>query len=77
MSHVRLFFIAPCVAALILGTGAALAAKRDGRHAGHLPRVRTATYTVRARSHVRVLRMTGVHGARYAQEHHHSLMRGS
>ncbi len=77
MFHVRLLFVAPYVAAVILGTGAALAAKRDGRHAGHLPRVSTATYTVRARSHARVLRMTGVHGARYVQEHRYSLMRGS
>jgi len=77
VSRVRLRFVMPCVAAVILGTGAAMAGKRDGRHAGHLPRVSTATYTMRARSHARVLRMTGVQGARYAQEHRHGLMRGS
>jgi hypothetical protein len=73
----RLLFIVPCAAALVCGAGGAMAAKRDGRHAGHLPRVSTATYTVHARSHARVLRMAGVRGTRYAQSHHHSLMRGS
>ena len=77
MSPIRLLLVAPCVAAMICGAGDAAAAKRDGRHAGHVPRVSTATYTFRARSHARVLRMAGNHGARYAQAHHHGLMRGS
>ena len=77
MPPIRYMFALPCVAALICGPGGALAAKRDGRHAGHLPHVNTATYTYPARTHARVLRMAGVHGARYAQERHHGLMRGS
>ncbi len=77
MSPKRLLFMVPCAAALICGAGGAIAAKRDGRHAGHLPRVSTATYTIHTRSHARVLRMAGVHGRRYAQSHHQGLMRGS
>ncbi len=67
MPPIRFLLIAPCIAALVCAAGAAIAAKQDGRHAGHLARVRTATYSRPARSHVRVLRMAGVHGVRYAQ----------
>ena len=77
MSPIRLVFALVCVTALICVSGAAVAAKRDGRHAGHLPRVKTATYTYSARSRARVLRMTGIHGSRYAQERHHGLLHGS
>ena len=77
MSPIRLLFATPYVAALVCAAGAATAAKQDGRDAGHLPRVSTATYSRPARSHGRVLRMVGVHGARYAQEHYRGLMRGS
>lgn len=77
----RLLFIIPCAAALICGAGDAIAAKRDGRHTGHLTRVSTATDTIHARSHARShargLRTAGVHGTRYVQSHHHSLMWGS
>lgn len=76
MSPTRLLFVAPCVAVLVCGAGAAVAAKRSGRHAGHVPRVSTATYTFRARPHARVLRMAGDHGTRYAQAHHYGLTRG-
>ena len=76
MPSIRLLLVAPCVAALACATGAAMAAKHDGRHAGHLPRVSTATYSWPVRSHARVLRMAGEHGARYAQEHHRGLVRG-
>lgn len=77
MSPIRLVFTLACVTALTYGPDAAMAAKRDGRHAGHLPRVKTATYTYSVRSRARVLRMTGVHGSRYAQDRHHGLLRGS
>ena len=77
MSLIRLVFALACAAAVICGPGAAMAAKRDGRHAGHLPRVNTATYTYPVRSRVKVLRMVGAHGSRYAQERHHGLLRGS
>ena len=77
MSPIRLVFALACVTALTCEPGTAMAAKRDGRHAGHLPRVNTATYTYSVRSRARVLRMAGVHGSRYAQERHHGLLRGS
>ena len=76
MPPTRSLLVAPCLAALVCAAGAAMAAKQDGRHAGHLPRVSTATYTRPVRSHGRVLRMVGVHGARYAQERHRDLVRG-
>ena len=77
MSPIRLVFALACVTALSCGPGDVMAAKRDGRHAGHLPRVNAATYTYPARSRVRVLRMVGAHGSRYAQERHHGLLRRS
>ena len=77
MPPTRLLLVAPCMVALVCAGSAAIAAKQDGRHAGHLPRLSTATYTRPAQSHHRVLRMAGVHGTRYAQDHRHGLMRGS
>ena len=82
MPPLRLLLVTPCVAALVCAAGvcaagAAMAAKQDGRNVGHLPRVSTATYSRPASSHARVRRMAGVHGARYAWEHHRGLVRES
>ena len=66
-----------------LGSADAMAARtREHRHAGHHPRVSTATYTTPARPHARVLRMANTRpvpeARRYAQApRRHSLMRGS
>lgn len=82
MRTTRLLMATLGIAALLGAADASAARNRDQRHAGHRPRVGTATYSVPARPHARVLRMAHIprqaDERRFAQAaRRHALTRGS